>query len=105
MHSDGLGDITTRHPELNITEFNPTNHLQLQYTDKSGVDVILDLIRDLPSRSITYIALGPLTNIALAMRADGPTFRDRIGRIVCMGGALDVPGNTNPVAECMPSNS
>lgn len=106
LYRDGLGDITTRHPELNVTEFNPTGHPQLQYTEKSGVEVVLDLIRSHPSRSITYIALGPLTNLAQAMRADGPTIRDRIGRIVCMGGALDVPGNTSPAAECMtPSHS
>jgi len=30
--------------------------------------------------------------------------RQRIGRIVCMGGALDVPGNITPTAECKPSN-
>lgn len=28
------------------------------------------------------------------------TIRTRIGRIVIMGGALDVPGNTTSVAEC-----
>jgi inosine-uridine nucleoside N-ribohydrolase len=31
---------------------------------------------------------------------DEAAVRDRIGRVVCMGGALDVPGNTSPVAEC-----
>ena len=35
------------------------------------------------------------------MRSDGDLVRSKIGRIVCMGGALDVPGNTSPVAECM----
>ena len=53
-----------------------------------------------PARAITYIALGPLTNLALAARQDPALCRERIGRIVVMGGALDVPGNTSPVAEC-----
>jgi inosine-uridine nucleoside N-ribohydrolase len=74
-------------------------------TDKSGVDVALDLIRTRPSRTITYIALGPLTNLARMMRQDGQLVRERIGRIICMGGALDVPGNTTPVAECQSSPS
>jgi inosine-uridine nucleoside N-ribohydrolase len=34
------------------------------------------------------------------MRKDGDMIHERIGRVVIMGGALDVPGNTTPVAEC-----
>jgi inosine-uridine nucleoside N-ribohydrolase len=96
---DGLGGITQRHPDLNVEEFNK-DHPQLVLTDKSGVDVALDLIRTSPSRTITYIALGPLTNLAHMVRRDGKLVKERIGRIICMGGALDVPGNTSPVAEC-----
>ena len=71
-------------------------------TNRSGVDVALDILRERPPRSVTYIALGPLTNLALMMRKDSKLVTERIGRIVCMGGALDVPGNCNPMAECMP---
>jgi len=53
----------------------------------------------------TYIALGPLTNLAHMMRQDSKLVRERIGRIICMGGALDVSGNTSPVAECQCSMS
>ena len=35
------------------------------------------------------------------MRKDSLTITSTIGRIVSMGGALEVPGNTSPVAECM----
>ncbi|OBZ67190.1 Uridine nucleosidase 1 [Grifola frondosa] len=96
---DGLGELTQRHPDLNVPDENPTDHPQLQLTEKSGVDVSLDLIRSEPERSITYVALGPLTNLAEMMRRDRNVVRTRIGRIVCMGGALDVPGNTSPMAE------
>lgn len=34
------------------------------------------------------------------LRADGVCVRERIGRVVIMGGALDVPGNAAPSAEC-----
>lgn len=60
----------------------------------------MDLLRAYPARSISYIALGPLTNLATAVRLGGKTVGDRVGRVICMGGALDVPGNTSPVAEC-----
>lgn len=101
---DGLGGITQRHPDLNIGEFTK-DHPQLALTDKSGVDIALDLIRNTPLRTITYIALGPLTNLAQMMRRDGQLVRERIGRVICMGGALDVPGNTSPVSECQSSLS
>ena len=72
----------------------------MNVTDKPGHEVVLDLLRSYPPRSINYIALGPLTNLALAAREDPATLRDRVGRVIIMGGSLDVPGNTNPVAEC-----
>ncbi|KAG6886275.1 hypothetical protein C0993_006685 [Termitomyces sp. T159_Od127] len=75
------------------------DHPYLQLTDKSGVDIALELLRSYPPGSITYIALGPLTNLAHTIKKDGGLFRANIGRVVCMGGALDVPGNTSPVAE------
>ena len=98
---DGLGEISDRHPDLNVpVDFHTAQHSRLVLTEKSGVDVALDLIRERPARSITYIALGPLTNLAHMLRQDGDLVRSRVGRVVCMGGALDVPGNTTPVAEC-----
>ncbi|KAJ7072537.1 Inosine/uridine-preferring nucleoside hydrolase domain-containing protein [Mycena amicta] len=92
---DGLGSITERHPELTATE----GYRYLTLTDKPGVDVVLDLIQSRPARTITYIALGPLTDLARLMQKNPSLVRRRIGRIVCMGGALDVPGNASPVAE------
>ena len=64
------------------------------------MDLSLDIIRAHPPRSVTYIALGPLTNLARMMRLDAACVRERIGRIVAMGGAFEAPGNVTPVAEC-----
>jgi len=49
-------------------------------------------------RQPLLVATGPLTNLALALRAD-PEALSGFGRIVIMGGALEVRGNTGPVAE------
>ncbi|RDB25389.1 Inosine-uridine preferring nucleoside hydrolase [Hypsizygus marmoreus] len=98
---DGLGGIAERHPDLNVVGIQQAgeSHPQLNLSGQSGVDVALDLIRTRSSRSITYVALGPLTTLARMMRLDAKLVRDRLGQVVCMGGALDVPGNTSPVAE------
>lgn len=44
------------------------------------------------------VATGPLTNLALALRAE-PELPTLLRRLVIMGGAYDYRGNTNPVAE------
>lgn len=49
---------------------------------------------------VRLITLGPLTNVALALR-DDPSFAHDLENVTIMGGALDVPGNVleNAVAE------
>ncbi|XP_024024622.1 probable uridine nucleosidase 2 [Morus notabilis] len=47
---------------------------------------------------LTVVALGPLTNIALAIQLD-PAFAKNVGQIVVLGGAFFVNGNVNPAAE------
>lgn len=45
---------------------------------------------------LVLVALGPLTNLALALRLD-PTLPQRIGRLVVMGGAVTGRGNTQRI--------
>jgi inosine-uridine nucleoside N-ribohydrolase len=47
---------------------------------------------------LTVVAIGPLTNVAQALELDATALAD-IGRLVVMGGAVDVPGNVTPTAE------
>ena len=47
---------------------------------------------------LLLVALGPLTNVALALKLD-PTLPDRVARIVVMGGAVTGHGNITPAAE------
>jgi inosine-uridine nucleoside N-ribohydrolase len=47
---------------------------------------------------LNLVAVGPLTNVALACRLD-PGFAGRLQRLVVMGGAAAVAGNVTPAAE------
>lgn len=47
---------------------------------------------------LLLVALGPLTNLALALRLD-PSLPQRVARLVVMGGAVQAHGNITPVAE------
>ncbi|MDA8346702.1 MAG: nucleoside hydrolase [Thermaerobacter sp.] len=47
--------------------------------------------------NVTWIATGPLTNVALALRLD-PSIREKVDRLVVMGGST-LRGNITPVAE------
>jgi purine nucleosidase len=47
---------------------------------------------------LSLVALGPLTNLALALKLD-PTLPGRVGRFVVMGGAVTAHGNITPAAE------
>jgi len=58
---------------------------------------IINLVKSSPNE-ITIITLGPLTNIAKAFMEE-PEIISMIKEIVIMGGAIEVPGNKNRVAE------
>ena len=80
---DGMGDrdypVAKRKPE-----------------SEPAVDAILRLAQGEPG--LTLVTLGPLTNIALALKRD-PRLAERIGRCVVMGGAPCCEGNVTPAAE------
>ena len=60
-------------------------------------ELITRMARQYPGE-ITLIAVGPLTNLALALREDPQGMR-QLKEVVVMGGAVRVPGNVTPFAE------
>jgi len=62
-----------------------------------AVDAIIDISRRRPEGTVTICPVGPLTNIAMAMR-QAPDIVPRIQEIVLMGGAIG-QGNITPSAE------
>ena len=62
-----------------------------------AVDAIRQVINSYPGE-ITLVALGPLSNIALALLLD-PTLALKVRECIIMGGTTRGVGNINPVAE------
>ena len=63
-----------------------------------AVDFIVETIMSRPERTVTLCALGPLTNIALALERE-PGIAGRVRELVMMGGGCFEGGNTTPAAE------
>ncbi|MGB9800816.1 MAG: nucleoside hydrolase [Thermanaerothrix sp.] len=64
---------------------------------RHGMDLIVEMARSAPGE-ITLVALGPLTNLAMALRRE-PRLVNWLRRVIIMGGAIRHQGNTTPLAE------
>ncbi|MEM1246460.1 MAG: nucleoside hydrolase [Acidobacteriota bacterium] len=64
---------------------------------QDAVSFLIDTFETQPGE-ITVLALGPMTNLAMALNLR-PDLATEIPSLVFMGGALRVPGNTSPYAE------
>ena len=83
---DGLGEI------IGSQEQGPKTEVQ----DKHAVPAIIDAVMGSPGE-ITVLALGRMTNVALAISLE-PRMAGAVQEIVVMGGAVTVPGNVSGVA-------
>ena len=85
-------DAAEFHGGDGLGNFRERPSLTRQLEDEHAVLALLRLSRE-HEGEITLIALGPLTNIAAAIRLD-PAFPARIKRFVFMGGTIAARGNT-----------
>lgn len=65
---------------------------------RPAVEFLIETIRARPERSVTLVALGPLTNVATAL-SRAPDLAARLAGIVLMGGGHRALGNVTPAAE------
>ncbi|RCV48664.1 nucleoside hydrolase [Marinitenerispora sediminis] len=86
---NGLGDVVTPGPQGTAVA-------------ESAAELLVRLVRSAPGE-IDVLALGPLTNLALALGLE-PELPRLVRRLVVMGGAVQVPGNVTPWAEANVSN-
>jgi uridine nucleosidase len=84
--ADGLGNIVRPSPAR-------------APTDRPGgaAGFIADTVRARPGE-VSIVAVGPLTNLALAVQRE-PRLARSVRQVVVMGGAVFCPGNATPVAE------
>jgi purine nucleosidase len=64
---------------------------------ETATELLLRLVNERPGE-LSVVATGPLSNLALALRAD-PEWAGRVAELAVMGGAAQSPGNVSPVAE------
>ena len=81
---DGMGDIG-----LPLSGRKPAS--------RNAIQALCETIRRF-SGEITLVALGPLTNLAVALRLD-PSLASAVSECIIMGGTGRGPGNITPVAE------
>ena len=84
---DALGEVTATQPLWEPADIGPAR--------RAAVEIAARAL-DAPGQ-ITVLALGRMTNVALALRL-APEIADALAGVVVMGGAVRVPGNVSPVA-------
>jgi inosine-uridine nucleoside N-ribohydrolase len=83
--ADGLGNLPSRRATSNVLD------------PRSSAQFIVDMARAHPGE-ITLVAVGPLGNLATALKL-APELPGLVREVILMGGTVLEPGNVSPVAE------
>ncbi|KJG38711.1 nucleoside hydrolase [Photobacterium angustum] len=95
-----VGATVVVHGEAGFGDVTAPNSLDIEAIEKPAYQFIIDSVRENPGE-ITLVAVGPLTNLALALEV-APDIVDLVKEVVVMGGAFgenDHRGNVTPFAE------
>lgn len=84
--ADGIGGVRATLPEPAASPLA-----------EDAADLLVRLSHEYAGE-LQVLAVGPLTNLAVALDRD-PSLVDRVAGVTVMGGAALVPGNARPVAE------
>lgn len=82
---EGLGVLETFEPDLPVAE-------------GTAAQAIIEAVMARPEGAVALAVMGPMTNLALALRAE-PRLAGRLGPVVVMGGARSEGGNITASAE------
>jgi purine nucleosidase/pyrimidine-specific ribonucleoside hydrolase len=91
---DALGGVSSLKSSAGKDKYPPPS---IDVVDKFAPVYICELAAKKPGK-LALVALGPLTNVAIALTID-PKLRHNLKEIIVMGGACTVPGNQTPAAE------
>lgn len=91
------GPHTVVHGEDGLGDAGLTSEPESEAAHTRAAQFIVEAIMARPGE-ITLVPIGPLTNIAMALKLE-PRIVKAARRVVLMGGAAFVPGNVSPVAE------
>ena len=81
---NGIGNVELPKSEQKVLEMD-------------GADFIIKKAKELDGELI-IVAVGPLTNLALALKKE-PNLPKYVKKVVILGGTVLAPGNVTPVAE------
>lgn len=83
------GDTGLGYAQLSAPKTRPVN--------QHSVEFLIEKIMSAPGE-ITLVCIGPLTNVAIALRKE-PRMAQAVKDVIIMGGAIRHQGNTTPQAE------